>query len=123
VAGGIDWYRAHHGTVADPKLGLVAAKAKARRGDVIAVWHMLLEAASAATDRGRAGAIDFEATDFLLGMDDGDAKRIHDAMIDRGLLTADPSANALAKTRPLPTGSVLSARVTQTPTVTQTKPT
>lgn len=89
MAGGIDWYRAHHGTVADPKLGLVAAKAKARRGDVIAIWHMLLESASAAMDRGHAGAPDFEATDFLLGMDEGDARRIYEAMIDRGLLTSD----------------------------------
>lgn len=88
MAGGIDWYRAHHGTVTDPKLGLVAAKAKARRGDVIAIWHMLLEAASGALDRGHPGKPDFEAADFLLGMEDGDAARIFAAMVDRGLIDA-----------------------------------
>ena len=86
MAGGIDWYRAHHGTVEDPKLGLVAKKAGARRGDVIAMWHYLLERASASDDRGNPGALDFEALDFLLDMDEGCAQRIHVALIDRLLI-------------------------------------
>jgi hypothetical protein len=67
MANGIDWFRWHHGSVNDPKFGLVARKAAARVGDVIAVWALILEQASANTERGLFGAIDCEATDFLLG--------------------------------------------------------
>lgn len=86
MAGGIDWFRWHHGSVTDPKFGLVARKAKARLGDVIAVWAFILEHASANVDRGTIGETDFEAIDFLLGMEDGDAARIIEAMADRGLI-------------------------------------
>jgi len=86
MANGIDWFRWHHGSVNDPKFGLVAKKAGARVGDVIAVWALVLEQASAATDRGTHGAIDCDATDFLLGADDGTTARILDAMTGRGLI-------------------------------------
>jgi hypothetical protein len=86
MANGIDWFRWHHGSVNDPKFGLVAKKAGARVGDVIAVWALILELASANTDRGLYGDIDCEATDFLLGADDGTTSRIHKAMTARGLV-------------------------------------
>lgn len=39
MAGGIDWFRWHHGSVTDPKFKLIAKKkAGARVGDVIAVF-------------------------------------------------------------------------------------
>ena len=60
MANGIDWFRWHHGSVNDPKFGLVAMKADARVGDVIAVWALVLEQASANTDRGAFGDIDHE---------------------------------------------------------------
>jgi len=86
VANGIDWFRWHHGSVNDPKFGLVAKKAGARVGDVIAVWALVLELASANQDRGRVDEIDHETTDFLLGADDGTTARILEAMEGRGLL-------------------------------------
>ena len=43
----MDWFRWHHGSVVDPKWRLVAMRAKARVADVVAVWAMMLEAASA----------------------------------------------------------------------------
>lgn len=86
MANGIDWFRWHHGSVNDPKFGLVARKASARVGDVIAVWALILEQASASGERGVFGAIDCEATDFLLGADDGTTARILDAMQGRGLI-------------------------------------
>lgn len=86
MANGIDWFRWHHGSVNDPKFGLVARKAAARVGDVIAVWALILEQASASAERGVFGAIDCEATDFLLGAEDGTTARILDAMQGRGLI-------------------------------------
>ena len=89
MANGIDWFRWHHGSVNDPKFGLVAKKAGARVGDVIAVWALVLEQASANADRGAYVELDYEATDFLLGADDGTTERIVEAMRARGLITDD----------------------------------
>lgn len=86
MAGGIDWYRAHHGTVEDPKLGLVAQCAGQRRGDVIAMWHYLMEKASAADDRGNPGQPHFRSLDFLLQMEPGGAERIYAELIAEGLV-------------------------------------
>jgi hypothetical protein len=86
MAGGIDWFRWHHGSVTDPKFQLVARKAGARFGDVVTVWAYVLEAASASDERGQVGAIDAEAVDCMLGADDGTTARILDAMQARGLI-------------------------------------
>lgn len=86
MAGGIDWFRWHHGSVSDGKFALVAHKAGASVAEVIAVWACLLEAASAAEDRGNPGAVDFEAMDFSLGMADGKSWRIYERMRERALL-------------------------------------
>ena len=82
------WYRAHHGTVADPKFALVAVKAGQRRGDVIALWHYLLEEASAAPDRGNPGAPDFEVLDMMFEMPAGGASSIYAALVARGMIDA-----------------------------------
>jgi hypothetical protein len=86
MAGGIDWFRWHHGSVTDPKFQLVAKKAGVRLGDVILVWAFVLEKASENEQRGTIGPIDFETLDFMLGADDGTAGRILDAMTGRGLI-------------------------------------
>ena len=92
MAGGIDWFRWHHGSVTDPKFQLVARKAGARLGDVITVWAFVLEAASSHVERGTVGAMDFETLDFLLGAEEGTAMRILDAMTQRGLIEGDQVA-------------------------------
>lgn len=89
MANGIDWFRWHHGSVNDPKFGLVAKKATARVGDVIAIWALVLEQASASAERGQFSDIDCEATDFLLGAEDGTTTRILEAMQGRGLISGD----------------------------------
>ena len=89
MAGGIDWFRWHHGSVNDPKFQLVAKKAGVRLGDVILVWAFILEKASENADRGIIGPLDFETMDFMLGADDGTACRILDAMTGRGLIAGD----------------------------------
>jgi len=86
VAGGIDWFRWHHGSVTDPKFGLIAKKAGVRVSDVIAMWAFVLETASADADRGYIGVLDFEAVDHLMGFDEGQALKIMDVMAQRGLI-------------------------------------
>lgn len=86
MANGIDWFRWHHGSVNDPKFGLVAKKAGARRGDVITVWALILEQASANAERGVFGDIDRDATDFLLDAEEGTTARILEAMQSRSLI-------------------------------------
>ncbi len=89
MAGGIDWFRWHHGTVNDPKFRLVARRAGARVGDVIALWGLLLEQASANTDRGHPGAVDWESVDLAMDLPDGGTQAIFAAMVDRKLIDAD----------------------------------
>lgn len=86
MAGGIDWFRWHHGSVTDPKFGLVARRAGARLSDVLAVWAFILEQASASDDRGFFGDVDCEAIDCLFGLDDGQTSEILAQMGARGLI-------------------------------------
>lgn len=88
MAGGMDWFRWHHGSVTDPKFGLIAKRAAASVAEVLAVWAHLLEAASAADDRGNPGSIDFEALDFCLGLEEGKARCIYDRMRERTMFDA-----------------------------------
>lgn len=86
MAGGIDWFRWHHGSVTDPKFQLVARKSGARLSDVLAVWAYLLESASQSDARGNFGIIDCEAVDCLFGFDDGMTERILGGMVTRLLI-------------------------------------
>jgi hypothetical protein len=83
------WFRWHHGTVTDPKLGLIAKKAGVSMAQVIAIWGHLLEAASMSEDRGNPGVPDFESMDFYLEVDEGVAQRVYGLMQDKGLIAKD----------------------------------
>jgi hypothetical protein len=87
MAGGIDWFRWHHGSVTDPKFQLVARKSGASLPDVLAVWAYVLEQASANETRGNHGEIDCEAVDCMFGFDDGQTEAIMNVMRSRGLLS------------------------------------
>lgn len=100
MAGGIDWFRWHHGSVSDQKFILIAKKAGASVAEVIAVWACLLEAASASDDRGKFGAVDYEAMDCALGMRDGTAQAVHEAMAARGVVTPGGDISAWEKRQP-----------------------
>lgn len=86
MAGGIDWFRWHHGCVTDEKFRLVGRIAKASVAEVIAVWARLLELASQNEDRGNIGDPDLLAIDCLLGLDDGKAEAIVNAMRARRMI-------------------------------------
>lgn len=83
---GMDWFRWHHGSVSDPKFQLVAKRSGASVGEVIAVWAVLLEAASQAEVRGVFGSIDFEAIDCAMGFVDGRTLAIYNEMEARNLI-------------------------------------
>lgn len=100
MAGGIDWFRWHHGSVTDPKFQLIARQARARLGDVLAVWAFVLEGASANADRGFVGNLDAEALDCLLGAEDGTTQRITDAMRLRRLIDDSGRIAAWEKRQP-----------------------
>jgi hypothetical protein len=86
MAGGIDWFRWHHGAVTDPKFQLVARKAGTNLASVIAVWAFVLEKASSAEFRGCFGELDVEAIDCLFGLDDGTTDAILGEMVVRKLI-------------------------------------
>lgn len=86
MAGNIQWFRWHHGSVTDPKFKLVAHKSKQALASVIAVWAFVLEQASASDERGEFNGIDCEALDCLLGLDEGATASILEAMEGRGLV-------------------------------------
>lgn len=100
MAGGIDWFRWHHGSVSDQKFILVAKRARASVAEVIAVWACLLESASASDERGNFGAVDYEALDCALGMEEGRAQAIHEAMAARGVVTPGGDVAAWDKRQP-----------------------
>lgn len=87
MAGGIDWFRWHHGCVTDPKFQLVARKAGASLPDVLAVWAYLLEKASAAEFRGCFGELDCEAIDCLFDLNEGVTEAILSQMVERKLIS------------------------------------
>lgn len=86
MAGGIDWFRWHHGAVTDPKFQLVAKKSGASVAEVIAVWATILEAASQAEERGSFD-LDLDAIDCALGMQEGKAQAIIKEMHTRDLVS------------------------------------
>ena len=101
MAGGIDWFRWHHGSVTDPKFQLVARRSGASLPDVIAVWAYLLEKASASETRGSFGEIDAEALDCMFGFPATETRTadILKAMQDRKLIDAE-SVSAWDKRQP-----------------------
>lgn len=86
MAGGIDWFRWHHGSVTDPKFSLVARRAGCSLPDVLAVWAYLLERASAAEMRGEFGEVDWETVDNMFGFEDGVTSAILTHMNGRDLI-------------------------------------
>ncbi|RZJ12189.1 MAG: hypothetical protein EOP39_04325 [Rubrivivax sp.] len=101
MAGGIDWFRWHHGTVNDQKFPLIAKRAGASVAEVIAVWANLLERASASNERGNLETVpDFESMDCAMGMEDGRCARIFAAMQARDLVDGSLNLEAWARRQP-----------------------
>lgn len=74
------WVRWHHGTATDPKWRAIARRSGQRLTDVIAVWAMVLEAASEAEERGTLDGFDAEVTAAALDLDTDQVEQILEAM-------------------------------------------
>lgn len=88
----MDWFRWWHGTVTDPKFQWVARKSGQSVASVLAVWAVVLETGSNATQgnadatRGNVASLQCEDWDVALGLDDGAVQSIYDAMVAKGLI-------------------------------------
>ncbi|TDV04662.1 hypothetical protein [Paraburkholderia caballeronis] len=88
----MDWFRWWHGTVTDPKFQWVARKSGQTVASVLAVWAVVLETGSTATQgnadatRGNVASLQCEDWDVALGLDDGAVQSIYDAMVTKGLI-------------------------------------
>ncbi len=83
------WFRWWHGSVTDPKFAWIARKSGHPVAIVIAVWAALLEHASQESDTGRRGDVsrfDCEAIGVHLGVEEGVAESIVEAMNAKGLI-------------------------------------
>lgn len=77
------WFRWHHGTVADPKLRVIAKRADAPLSAVVAVWVSLLEHASQNEPRGSISGFDLESVAENLDLPESSVVAIQEAMRGR----------------------------------------
>lgn len=88
----MDWFRWWHGTVTDPKFQWVARKSSQSVGSVLAVWAVVLETGSTATQgnanatRGNVASLQCNDWDVALGLEDGSVESIFKAMEQKGLI-------------------------------------
>ena len=82
----MEWLKWFVGATTDPKFAVIARRSKQNMASVIAVWAMLLERAGQADERGEVEGFDCEGADIVLGLEDGAACSILQAMQDKGLI-------------------------------------
>lgn len=92
MAGGIDWFRWHHGSVSDQKFVLVARRSGASVAEVIAVWACLLEHAGA--NGASVRDFEFDGCDDMLGIRFGLSRAISIELADRGFISDNRISNA-----------------------------
>jgi len=86
VVAHLNWFRWYVGSVSDPKLTLVARRAKQKRVAVIAVWATLLEAA-ASENNGGAFRMPSDEIALVLEMKVEQVNEILSKMEERGLIS------------------------------------
>lgn len=98
----MDWFRWHHGTVADRKWPRIASRAGTTVANVIAVWAALLEAASQAEDRGAVHLSDDDCEDLdaALGMPADTTRAVIAELRARDLIGANNRLTAWEKRQP-----------------------
>lgn len=85
----MEWLKWYVGASTDPKMAVVARRSGQNGAAVLAVWAMLLERAGTADDAGSISGFDAEGADVVLGLQDGAACAIMDAMRAKGMLDGD----------------------------------
>ena len=76
----MEWFRWFEGSTTDPKFAVVARRSGQPVAFVIAVWAQILERASASKERGCIDGYDCEGADVSLGLPDGAACAIVQAL-------------------------------------------
>ena len=82
----MEWFRWHHGTVADPKFSIVAKRSGQPRHVVIACWSAILEYASTRDERGCVSGIDPEEIAIVLDLEIDQVVAILAAMNDKNII-------------------------------------
>ncbi|MGE9985391.1 hypothetical protein [Desulfovibrio sp. SGI.169] len=82
----MNWLKWFIGSAVDPKFAVVARRTGQNVAAVLAVWAMLLERAGQSDEHGSVAGFDCEGADVVLGLDDGAACSIIDAMRSKGLI-------------------------------------
>lgn len=90
----MNWYKVFHGLPQDAKLALVARRAGLRRGEVLALWLLLLDSASRHAPRGTLPALDAEELAAALDFETPQVEAALAALRDKKMITA---AGALAQ--------------------------
>ena len=83
----MNWLRWYTGSATDSKFAVVARRSGQNVAAVLGVWCMLLERASDADERGSIDGFDCEGADVILGLEDGAACSIVEAMKNKGLVS------------------------------------
>ena len=89
----MNWLRWYTGSATDPKFAAVARRSGQNVAAVLAVWAMLLERACEADTRGDVEGFDCEGADVVLGLSDGAACAVVDALKAKGLIVQGRLAN------------------------------
>ena len=89
----MEWLKWYIGSAIDPKFSIVARRSGYKVAAVIAIWVMLLERAGQAEERGSIMGFDCESADVALGLPDGAACAIIDALQSKGLIHGNRVAN------------------------------
>lgn len=89
----MEWLKWYIGSAIDPKFSIVARRSGHNVAAVIAIWAMLLERAGQAEERGNITGFDCETADVVLGLPDGAAYVILEALRSKGLIHGDRVAN------------------------------
>lgn len=89
----MEWLKWFVGATTDPKFAVVAKRSGQNMASVIAVWAMLLERAGQADERGEIEGFDCEGADIVLGLEDGAACSIMQAMQAKGLIDGECITN------------------------------
>jgi hypothetical protein len=82
----MSWYKIFSGLPQDARLAVVAKRAGARRGDVLAIWLTLLDHASAAKPRGSIKDADAEEIAATLECDTATVEAVITALRDRKMI-------------------------------------
>ena len=97
------WYKINHGLPLEVKLTVIARRAGFRRGDVLALWVVLLDHASRAVPRGAVRDVDVEEIAATLEFEAAAIETALTAFREKNMISADGSLVGWEKSQRLST--------------------